>query len=49
MHKLTVRVPQELNNLLNKTSKKMGLSKNSLILSWLWEQVEEKNLKNKER
>lgn len=49
MHKLTVRVPQELNNLLNETSKKMGLSKNSLILSWLWEQVEEKNLKNKER
>ena len=49
MHKLTVRVPQELNNLLNETSKKMGLSKNSLILCWLWEQVEEKNLKNKER
>ena len=42
MHKLTVRVPKELNEMLNKKSEKMGLSKNSLILSWLWEQVEEK-------
>ena len=39
--RLTVRIPKELNNSLSKEAKKIGISKNSLILQILWNKIEE--------
>lgn len=44
--RVTVRMPIDLNKSLTDKSKKMGISKNALVLQILWKKVEEENKKN---
>lgn len=46
--RLTVRMPRELNNVLTEKAQSIGISKNSLILQLLWEEVN-KNLSKEEK
>lgn len=44
--RITLRIPQSLNDCLTNLSKETGVSKNALILQILWEQVEIKKISN---
>ena len=47
--RLTVRMPDELNLNLTNESKRLGISKNALILKILWDRVnEKKEVKNEQ-
>lgn len=43
--RLTIRIPNELNTVLTTNSKKIGISKNSLILQILWDKVRKEQIK----
>ncbi len=46
--RLTVRMPRKLNKVLTEKAQRIGVSKNSLILQLLWEEVN-KNLSKEDK
>ena len=45
--KLTVRMPPELSHILNEKAKRLGYTKNALIVQVLWDYVEKQDEKEK--
>lgn len=45
--KLTVRMPPELSHILNEKAKRLGYTKNALIVQALWEYVKSQGEKEK--
>ena len=43
--RITVRMPDDLNIELYNKSRKLGLSKNALILKILWDEIQNKKIK----
>lgn len=43
--RLTIRIPEEVNIILEKKSGEIGISKNSFILQILWEKVKSKDIR----